>query len=276
MANIALLIVVPVSQSERYKSNLSRNSNFSLHIVSTERDALNLIEQGEPHIDIVVVDNQMPDTHNFVRTVRQKYPRLLIIQVDESADFGLPGMADALITNPFDDNALAEHIRRMISERRMETQRSDSLPAVRMIAKNMKRAVNPVGKQEAATESILEMGYDYVAYYNLADSAAKTLKRTAHHGPRAILSIAPEEASHDDLVGWVAHHQQSRVAAYKDTPNHPLVERGRLGQVACVPVSFNGQTFGVIAACRDQPGTITQENVLMLELVATQLATALG
>ena len=33
---------------------------------------------------------------------------------------------------------------------------------------------------------------------------------------------------------------------------------------------------GVIVACRERPGTITQENVLILELIGAQLAAALA
>jgi GAF domain-containing protein len=34
--------------------------------------------------------------------------------------------------------------------------------------------------------------------------------------------------------------------------------------------------FGVIFACREQPDAITQQNVMMLELVSAQLANALA
>jgi GAF domain-containing protein len=34
--------------------------------------------------------------------------------------------------------------------------------------------------------------------------------------------------------------------------------------------------FGVLVACRTDSGTITQENVMMLELVSAQLASALA
>lgn len=76
-------------------------------------------------------------------------------------------------------------------------------------------------------------------------------------------------------MGWVAQNGQSRIAGPEDRPNHPLVARGRLGAVSCVPVSFSTRSFGVIVACKDRPGSITQEAVLMLELIAAQLAAAI-
>jgi GAF domain-containing protein len=41
-------------------------------------------------------------------------------------------------------------------------------------------------------------------------------------------------------------------------------------------VEFSGTSYGVLIACRDRPSSITQENVLMLELICAQLAAALG
>jgi len=74
----------------------------------------------------------------------------------------------------------------------------------------------------------------------------------------------------------VAQNGQSRIAGPEDNPTHPLVARGRLGAVVCVPVAFNNVNYGVIAACNDRPGSIPQDSVLMLELVCTQLAAALS
>jgi GAF domain-containing protein len=98
----------------------------------------------------------------------------------------------------------------------------------------------------------------------------------AQGGPGTIQAIAPKQTNPNDLMTWVVQNGQSRVAAPEDTPNHPLVARQRLGAVACVPVHFSGRTFGVMVACRERPGSITQENVMMLELVCAQLGAALS
>jgi hypothetical protein len=45
--------------------------------------------------------------------------------------------------------------------------------------------------------------------------------------------------------------------------------------VACVSVGVTNR-YGVLVACRDQPGTINQQNVLMLELVGAQLAAVIS
>jgi hypothetical protein len=198
------------------------------------------------------------------------------VLVDEEADFGIPGQADAISTAPFTGGDLARQIKRLIADRQLETIRSDSLPAVRNIAKRLRSAMGARGKQDAAVATCHEMGFDYVAYYHMQGSEPLSLALQSQSGPNAIQSIAPKTANADDLMGWVMQNGQSRIAGPEDSPNHPLVARGRLGTVVCVPVFFSAQQFGVIAACRDRPNSITQENVMMLELVGAQLGSALA
>ncbi|TVR24089.1 MAG: GAF domain-containing protein [Anaerolineaceae bacterium] len=273
---VDLLVVVRSEHAARYHQNLSKRKNMNVAVVASPKKALALLADKDSHVDVLAVDNNLSASiYEFVVYVRQKYPRLLIVLVDEEADFGLPGQADEMTTEPFKDDDLVRRIERLIADRRMETLRSDSLPAVRSINQLMKQAVGLIGKQEAAVKSVHEMGYDYVAYYHIESANPLDLYLRAHNGPNTILSIAPKRANAEDLMGWVAQNGQSRIAAPEDKPNHPLVARGRLGAVSCVPVGFAGKQYGVIAACRDVPGSITQENILMLELVAAQLAAAL-
>lgn len=275
MTTTKLLIAVKHDDAKRYHKNLSAHDDFQAHIVTNTDDAVAVIADRSQHVDVFVIDNNMDGVFELISELRQTYPRLLIVLVDEEADFGMPGQADAMSTEPFENDDLVNQIRKMIADRRMETLRSDSLPAVRSISKRMRQASGVIGKQQAAMEACMDMGYDYAAYYDIKQKEPLQLSLGAQSGPKAIQSIAPKKSSVDDLMGWVAQNGQSRIAAPEDKPNHPLVARGRLGAVACVPVSFSEHDFGVIAACRDEPGTITQDNILMLELVATQLATVL-
>jgi GAF domain-containing protein len=77
------------------------------------------------------------------------------------------------------------------------------------------------------------------------------------------------------LMGWVAQNGQSRTVAPDDDLNHPFVTAMKFRAAACVPVG-TALRFGVLVACRTDSGTITQENVMMLELVSAQLASALA
>jgi GAF domain-containing protein len=120
------------------------------------------------------------------------------------------------------------------------------------------------------------MNYDYVACYKQENPDPIKLALKAQDGSRPIKAVAPQDSTPEDLMGWVAQTGQSRIAAPEDSPNHPLVAKGRLGAVACVPVNISGVRYGVLVACRDVPGSITQENVLMLELISAQLAAALS
>ncbi|MBZ0294023.1 MAG: GAF domain-containing protein, partial [Anaerolineae bacterium] len=115
-----------------------------------------------------------------------------------------------------------------------------------------------------------------VAFYRLEslDPLRVTLK--AQDGPSAIQTVAPKHASADDIMTWVAKNRQSRIAGPGDSPNHPLVTKNRFGAVACVPVVFSSTYYGVLVAFREAPGSIDQENVVMLELVSAQLAAAVS
>jgi DNA-binding response OmpR family regulator len=277
MAIIDLLMTVKSSDVDRYRSLFTTRDEFRANWANSTADALHILADRTHHTDVLVLDNNIDtDTHLVVTEVRQRYPRLMIVLVDEEADFAMPGQADDISIAPFKDNDLLRRIGRLISERRTETLRSDSLPAVREFVKRMRDATGSLGKQEVAVQVCKDFNYDYVAYYQREPGEPLRLSLRAQAGPPAIQAIAPKMAASDDLMGWVLINAQSRIAAPDDRPNHPLVARGRLGAVACVPVMFNMISRGVIVACREQPGTITQENVLLLELVGAQLASALA
>jgi DNA-binding response OmpR family regulator len=272
---IDLLVAVKRDDGARYYQNLSNHENFNVNVTHSTSDALQILSDQEHHTDVLVMDNNLEaDVYSTISDLRQRYPRLIIVLVDEEVDFAMPGQADEISTEPFRNEDLARRITRLISDRRQETLRSDSLPAVRQFAKRLRTATGLIGKQQVAVQASKEMNYDYVAYYHRESASPLRLTLRAQAGPSAIQAVAPKEAVADDLMTWVQMNMQSRIAAPEDRPNHPLVARGRLGAVACVPVMFNNVTYGVMVACRERPGTITQENVLMLELISAQLAAA--
>jgi GAF domain-containing protein len=276
MPNVDVLVAVRREQASRYYKNLSANKDFRIQLVSDTGDAFNVLGDREQHIDVLVLDNGIGQAYDLISELRQTYPRLFIVLVDEEADFGMPGMADEISVEPFTNDDLARRISRLMSDRQLETLRADSLPAVRQFAKELRKATGELGKFQTAVAACKDLGYSYVAFYRL--EAADPLKVTlrAQDGSTPIQAVAPKQATADDLMAWVALNGQSRIAGPNDKPNHPLVARGRLGAVACVPVTFSGNHYGVLVACRDQPGSITQENVLMLELIAAQLASVVS
>ena len=146
---------------------------------------------------------------------------------------------------------------------------------MRQFAKELRNAVGELGKLQTTVNVCKNLGYDYVAFYRLEKPETLSMTLRAQAGPAPIQSIAPKTTSENDLMTWCLSHEQSRIAAPQDTPNHPLVAKGRLGAVACVPVLFGGHRYGVLAAFRDQPGTITQDDIMMLELVAAQLGSTI-
>ncbi len=273
---VHILVAVPREDASRYHKKLSASKDFRLNIVSDRRDVLTALANRDVHVDVLVLDNRIGSIYDLIGDVRHSYPRLFIILVDEEADFGMPGQADDISTTPFENDDLAKRITQLMSDRQLETLRADSLPAVRDFAKRLRKANGEYGKQQAAVSACTDMDYQYVAFYRLESLTPLRLTLKAQDGPNALQSVAPKQAVENDLMSWVAQTAQSRIAGPDDEPTHPLVKRGRLGAVACVPVMFSGQKYGVLVACREEPGTITQENVIMLELVCAQLAAAVS
>jgi hypothetical protein len=276
MPNIDVLVAVRREEASRYYKNLSAYRDFRVQLVSDVGDALNVLADKEQHVDVVVLDNGLGQIYDFIGELRQSYPRLFIVLVDEEADFGMPGQADEISTEPFNNNDLIRRISRLMSDRQLETLRADSLPAVRQFAKELRKATGELGKQQAAVGACKDLGYSYVAFYRLESTDPFKLTLKAQDGPNPIQAAAPKQASADDLMTWVTQNGQSRIVNPPDNPNHPLVAKGRLGTGACIPVVFSGNRYGVLIAFRDQPGSITQENVLMLELITAQLAAAIS
>jgi hypothetical protein len=276
MNTVDVLVAVRREHASRFYKNLTAQKNFRVQIVSDTGDALHTLADREKHVDVLVLDNGLAHIFEFVAELRHSYPRLLIVLVDEDADFGMPGQADEISTEPFTNNDLIRRITRLMSDRQLETLRADSLPAVRQFAKQLRKASGEIGKQEAAVTACKDLGYDYVAFYRRDDGNGGLLALKAQDGASAVKAVAPKVADPDDLMSWVHQNRQSRITNPPDTPNHPLVAKGRLGCAACVPVIFGSNNYGVLLACREQPGSINQENVMMLELVAAQLSAAIS
>src|SRR5512135_1124124 len=127
MSAIDVLVAVRRENASRYYKNLSSYPDFRVQIVSDTRDALDVLADRENHVDVLVLDNGLGYVFEFISELRHSYPRLFIVLVDEDADFGMPGQADEISTEPFDNDDLIRRITRLMSDRQLETLRADSL-----------------------------------------------------------------------------------------------------------------------------------------------------
>src|SRR5690349_7966375 len=175
MSNVDVLVAVRREDASRYYKNLSAYKDFRVQMVSDTGDAFNILADRDQHIDVLVLDNSLGHIYEFIQELRHSYPRLFIVLVDEEADFGMPGQADEISTEPFENNDLIKRITRLMSDRQLETLRADSLPAVRSFAKELRKASGEVGKQQAAVAACKDLGYDYVAFYRLENSNPPTV-----------------------------------------------------------------------------------------------------
>ncbi len=277
MTQIDVLIAINREDAKRYYKYLSQHKDFRLHMVTTAAEVLETLGNNNQRIDVLVLDNQLEDAFEIVEDVRHTYPRLMIVLVDEQADFALPGRADDVSTDPFNNDDIVRRINRLMSDRQLETLRADAMPAVREFAKQLRQAKGSgdLGKQQAAVSACHALGYDYVAFYKVDSSERFSVRLRAQAGESSLQDAAPEEAAVDDIVGWVAKTGQSRTAGPQDTLNYRLVAQGKLGAVAAVPVSTT-TTYGVLVACREDASSINQSHVVMLELISAQLAAAVS
>lgn len=273
---ISVLVAVRLASSVRYRENLSQDPQFKLNVVSALKDVQEILADKSKTTDVLVVDAALGDTHELIKTMRQRYPRLLIIEVDEEADFSLPGQADDVSNNPLENDELLKKIKRLVEDRRLETLSADALPSVRSFAKALMRAKGGPAKAQAAVTAIHELGYDYVAFFKVTPTEPPVVSVAAQAGTRAVTSNAPTKLPYDSsVIGHVAETGQNCIVGPEDSPNHPFITRGRFGAGVCVAVG-NNMRFGVVFAAKDVPGSIKQENLLMLELICAQLASALA
>jgi hypothetical protein len=272
---INTLVAVRLPSIARFRENLSKDPKLKVTVVTNEQAARDYLNDPQKRADVFVVDNGLGNVYELVKELRQQFPRLLILLVDEEADFGMPGRADDVTTEPFKEDDLIKKIKRLAEERRLDTLRADALPPVRNFAKALRKANKGLGKQQAAVAAIKELGYDYVAFYSVNATEPPSLSLGAQVGSNAIMSMIPVRSEYTGLLGWVAQNGQSKIIGPGDELNHLLIEKGRMGAAVGLPVGSTLR-FGVVLACREQPGTIKAENIMMLELVCAQLASALA
>jgi hypothetical protein len=275
MQQIDILVTARPDQVTRYYTELADHEELEITLVTTTTEALDALGNRDAHFDVLILDNGMEEAFDLVADLRHSYPRLLIVLVDEEADFAIPGHADDISLAPFTDDDLYRRINRLMSDRRLETLRADEMPPVRSFARRLRKAAGEIGKAQAAVSACRELGYDYVAFYRLESSDPLRITLRAQDGTDAIQAVAPQQATPDDIMGWVALTGQSRIATGQDELNHPLVRKGRLAVVACTSVGSTNRV-GVLVACREQPGTISQQQVKMLELISAQLAAVIS
>src|SRR5215813_635685 len=219
-SNINVLVAVRLPSVARYRENLAKEPKFKTSVVTSEASARDILANPDKRTDIFVIDNGLGNAFEIIKDLRQNYPQLLILLVDEEADFSMPGRADDVSTEPFKDDDLIKRIKRLTEERRLETLRADALPPVRTFAKSLRKATKGLGKQQAAVEAVQELGFDYVVFYSISPTDPPSLTIGAQVGPNAITSIVPVRSDYNGLLGWVVQNGQSRIVGPGDEPNH--------------------------------------------------------
>ncbi|MCI0711617.1 MAG: hypothetical protein L0154_15790 [Chloroflexi bacterium] len=276
MAKIKVLGAIRFEAITKYREMLIKEDDFDVKWVPGIEQLNNHMTDKENRTDVLVIDNTLGDVHSLIEELRQQYPSLLIILVDEDADFALPGRADEISTQPFKDNELVKLVKRVYEDRRLVTMRADALPPVREFAKKIMKAQRGPAKIQAAVDAIYELGVDYVAFFSVTMSTDPPLVSVvAQAGDEKTMRIAPQKQDYNDsLIGTVAQDGKTRIVRKDDEPNHPFVSRGKYGLGVAVPVGTTIR-FGVFLACQES-SDINEQRLMMLELVSAQLASAMA
>jgi GAF domain-containing protein len=266
MAHADILVTVRSKYAARYAQLLSGYPELGVRVARSLDQALDLLSDRSHPVDLLVLDNGLSGVFELVADLRQTYPRLLIVLVDEEADFAMPGQADDISTDPFTDGDLVRRISRLISDRHLETLRADSMSPLREFVKKLRKADGEREKLHVAVSACREIGYEYVAVYRLDSLDPLQITLQAQEGE------PPLKASPSGIIASVARNGQSRLAT---PPTDGTAPAGRLSAVACTSIGMTSR-YGVLVACRTTPNTITQPQVTLLEMISAQLAAALA
>lgn len=269
---IDLLITVRRERSADYFQYLTAHRELRVRLVTHHGETRDLLRQRR--FDVVVLDNAIDGTFEFVAELRHNYPRILIVLVDEDADFAMPGQADDVSTDPMRDDDLYKRIHRLMSDRQLDTLRADTLPPIREFAKNLRVAVGEYGKQEAAIAACRRLGFDYAGFYRVESLNPLKIVLKVQDGPPPLQAAAPRQAAAGDILTQVVQTGRSVTLKPDDEPNYPLIKRGRLKEGACILIGTSPR-YGVLLV-----GTVEtappRENILMVELIGSQLAAAVS
>lgn len=269
MTHADILVTVRSKNAARYEQHLAAYPELRVRITRSLDQALNVLADHNRPVDLLVLDNGMSGVFELVADLRQTYPRLMIVLVDEDADFAMPGQADDISTAPFTDDDLVRRISRLIADRHLETLRADSMSPLRDYIKRLRKAVGEGEKLQVALSACRELGFEYAAIYRLDSLDPLELSLQAQDG-KPLVKAAP-----NSIVGWVARTGQSRIVTPSAKDGAPTLQRGQLSAVACASIGMTNR-YGVLVVCTTAPNTIAQQQLSPLEMIGAQLAADLS
>jgi len=273
LTHTILLVAVRREQASRYYTALSSAGDYMIDIVSDSGDVLEHLADQRRTFDVLVLDHGLQGAHELLLTLRRDYNNLLIILVDEEADFVVPGYADDISTEPFIEDDLIRRIDRLMADRRLETISVSVPPAVRSFAKQLRKATGETGRHRAALSVCRELGFDYCAFYRPEENGQFGVL-IAQDGPELLLANAPQHSTAGDIITAVLQNAETQSVNAEASNLHPLLGDGSLAELVCAPVG-SGARHGVILAGTAQPGILGSEQIIMLDLICAQLAAVL-
>ena len=277
MALIQVLVAVPREQAARYYTSLTASGQYELTLTSDSRDTLDLLEDRSRHFDAVVLDSRLADAGVLLSDVVYTLPRMIVVLIDESGDSPLRARLrpDRVSATPFVDDDLERRIARLLSDSQLETVPANTLLPVRQLARKLRTEDEPGDRFRVAVAACQDLGYPYTAFYRVEQQEPPLLSLAAQQGRGAFDGLTPQHAANGDVIAQVATTGESLILEPDTAQDYQPVAQGALGSVAMVAAG-RVACFGVLVAGREAPGSISSENVAVLELVAAQLAAAIA
>lgn len=130
------------------------------------------------------------------------------------------------------------------------------------------------------TELLVKQFGFYQASIFLKDKSGKNLEFKSGYGS-ATRGLTERNytlpVGSESIIGWVAANNQPRVAS--DVAEDPLHLKNELlpetRSEACVPIPLGEQVLGVLDVQSTQPATFSQDYIIMLKTLASQIAAAI-
>lgn len=126
---------------------------------------------------------------------------------------------------------------------------------------------------------IIEQFDFYQASVFLLDRAGRTAVLQASHGPAAAQLLARGhrlEVGSNSIIGWVSANNQPRISS--DVTEDPMHFRNELlpetRSEAGIPISAGGTVLGALDVQSTKPAAFGPETVVMLQILANQIAVA--
>lgn len=178
-------------------------------------------------------------------------------------------------------NRLAEQIEGQyhLLEQKVE-ERTLQVRTAAEVAQSINNISNIDEMMQKTVELLVQQFNFYQSSIFLLDRSGKNIELKCRYG--SVSQRQPEQkysqpVTSDSLIGWVAIHNKPRIASDLTEEELHLTDEilPETRSEACVPIALGDYVLGVLDIQSTQPGDFGPDSLIMLQTLASQLATAM-